>query len=576
MRYLRKIQLTSIAIGFGLIATAAGAQPPNKQQLRKQILEAQKKADEQKKREDDRAKAEKQKVELAKNEKGTKPEKFTPAKIGDATAVAALIDREIDAKLTAQKAPAGALSTDAEFLRRAYLDLTGVIPTVSQARAFLDDPSEGKRAKLIDELLASEKFGRHVSDVWMGLLVTRTSDQRRISFEPLRDWLATQFNKNRPWNQIASDLIAAEGTQEKNPAVTFYLSNNTVDKMTDAVSKTFLGVSIQCAQCHDHKFEDWKQTEYWSLAQFFMRVEVQGAGMANKIGDPAVNEVKNPNRRRLPLPEDAKTVPVRYLRDTTPISLPNDGPILPTLAKWVTSPTNPYFAKSMTNRVWAQLFGTGIVTPVDDMGPNAIASHPKLLNSLAGNFAADKFDLKNLIREIMLSKTYQRSGKPTGGEGDEDPRLFARMAVKVMTPEQLYDSTYSVIGAPAAAAQAMRKGPLAGKGPMAPDGRERFVNFFLAGQEMANTTEYEVGIPQALKLMNSRQTGNPAAAKRLVGSKTGNAAIEELYLATLSRKPTSDEMTKMTSHLKSSTNADAGMGDILWALLNCSEFTLVR
>ena len=352
---MRILPFTALAVSLGLLSASSGAQPPAaqaKKQLKMRILEQQKKAEELKTREAERAKAEKMKAELAKNEKGTKPEKFTPARIGDAPAVATFIDKEIAAKLENQKAPAGDRASDAEFLRRTYLDVAGVIPTATQTRMFLDDNSPGKRAKLVDDLLASDKFGRHVSDAWMGLLVTRTSDQRRISFEPLRDWLAGEFNKNRPWNQIASELIAAEGTQDKNPATTFYLSNNTVDKMTDTVSQVFLGVSIQCAQCHDHKFEDWKQTEYWSLAQFFMKVSVEGAGPGMKGSEPGVKEVKNPNRRRFPLPEDAKTVPVRYLRDASPVNLPADGPSRPVLAKWVTSPTNPYFAKAMVNRVW--------------------------------------------------------------------------------------------------------------------------------------------------------------------------------------------------------------------------------
>jgi hypothetical protein len=574
MRYLRQLQFALFALISGLVVAGASAQPPNKakQQLRKQLMEAQKKAEAQKKRDEERRKAEQLKIELGKKETGTKPEPFTPKRIGDPVAVAGVIDREIDAKLKADSITPGERSTDAEFLRRAYLDLTGIIPTAAKARQFLDDRSPNKREKLIDELLASSNFGKHASDIWMGLLVTRTSDQRRISFDPLRTWLAEQFNANTPWDKIAADLIAAEGTQEKNPAVTYYLSNNTVDKMTDSVSKLFLGVSIQCAQCHDHKFEDWKQTEYWSLAQFFMRVQVGGL---QQNGTPSIEEVKNPNRRRIPLPEDAKAMPVRYLRDATPVKLPDDGAIRPTLAKWVTSPTNPYFAKAMVNRVWAQLFGTGLVHPVDDMGPNAIASHPDLLKLLAGNFAADKFDLKNLVRAIVLSKAYQRSGKPTGGEGDDDPQRFARMAVKVMTPEQLYDSTFSIVGSainPQARARMAANVP---KGPLA-DPRERFVNFFLAGQEMANTTEYEVGIPQALKLMNSRQFGNPTTVRRLLGTKKDKDAIEELYLATLSRRPTEEEMKSMTAYVTSAPTPMEGYGDVLWALLNCSEYTLVR
>jgi hypothetical protein len=580
MKTLSRIRLAGYALAAGLIAfSGATAQPPAakkqlQKQLQKQQQEAAKKAAEAKKRDEDRAKAEKQKVELAKKETGTKPTKLVPQKLGDATAVAKAIDAEIAAKLKAESAPAGERSSDSEFLRRAYLDLTGQIPAPSKAREFLDSTDPAKRAKLVDELLASPNFGRHQADVWMAVLVTRTSDQRRISYEPLRGWLKDQFNANVPWSKITTDLVAATGEQDKNPATTFFLSNNTVDKMTDTVSKVFMGVSIQCAQCHDHKFEDWKQTEYWSLAQFFMKVSVNGAGPGSRNDEPGVTEVKNPNRKKFPLPEDAKSVPARYLRDPLGVSLPADGPVRPMLAQWLTAPTNPYFAKAFVNRTWQQLFGVGLVDPVDDMGPNAIPSHPKLLESLAANFAADKTDIKNFFRAVVLSDTYQRSSKPTDGKGDDDPRLFARMATKIMTPEQLFDSTMSLAVAEGTAGKLKKMDGVAKGGNTNP--RERFVNFFLAGQEMASTTEYDVGIPQALKLMNSRQIGNPAAAKQIVGTRTGATAVEQLYLATLSRWPTADESTRMQEFVKKAPTTEQGYGDLLWALLNCSEYTMVR
>ncbi|MFO0935936.1 MAG: DUF1549 domain-containing protein [Gemmataceae bacterium] len=211
MRSRHTILLTGLVF-IGLADASVVAQTPNaRQQLRKQQLEAQKKAEEQKKRDEERQKAEKQKAELAKSENVSKPDKFTPAKIGDASAVAVVIDREIDARLAEKKVVAGENCTDAEFLRRASLDLTGVIPSPEKARQFLDDPSPGKRAKLVEELLASEKFGHHLADQWMALLVTRTSDQKAISYEPLRTWLTSQFNKNRPWNEIASELDHGRG-----------------------------------------------------------------------------------------------------------------------------------------------------------------------------------------------------------------------------------------------------------------------------------------------------------------------------------------------------------------------------
>lgn len=582
MTFLRRLRFAAFALAAGAVAfAAANAQPPaaKKQaakQLQKLQREQQQKAEDAKKREEERAKQDKLKVELARKETGTKPEKFVPKSLGDATAVSSEIDRQVSAKLSTEKAPAGEISSDAEFLRRAYLDLTGQIPGPSKARAFLESQESDKRAKLVDELLASPNFGRHQADLWMSVLVTRTSDQRRITFEPLRDWLKDQFNADRPWSRIAGDLIASTGEQDKNPAVTFYLSNNTVDKMTDTVSKVFMGVSIQCAQCHDHKFEDWKQTEYWSLAQFFMKVSVTGAGPGMKDAEPAVAEVKSPNRKRFPLPEDAKSVPARYLRDATSVSLPADNsPVRPLLAQWLTSPSNPYFAKAFVNRVWSQFFGVGIVDPVDDMGPNAIASHPEMLANLSAHFAADGFRVKNLFRGIVLSQTYQRSSKPSGGSGDDDPRLFAKMATKIMTPEQLFDSTMSVAVVDGPVAARLKKTAGVAKGGNT-DPRERFVNFFLAGQEMASTTEYDVGIPQALKLMNSRLIGSPAAAQAIIGTRKNAEAVQQLYLATLSRLPTSEETTRMLSHVKSASNPESGYADVLWALLNCSEFTMVR
>jgi hypothetical protein len=574
----KRISMIALVLGLFVVASQGfGQQQELKKMIRKQQMEAEKKVQEAKKREDEKRKMENMKADLAKKENGTRPEKFSPHSLGDLSKVVATIDREIDEKIAKEKVISNDKSGDAEFLRRVYLDLTGVIPSPSKAREFLDSQATDKRAKLIEELLASPNFGKHQADVWMSVLVSRTSDQRRISYEPLRDWLADQFNANRSWSQITSDLITSEGTQEKNPATTFYLSNNTVDKMTDTVSKVFLGVSIQCAQCHDHKFEDWKQTEYWSLSQFFMKVQVNGTGPGARFEDAGVEEVKNPNRKKTPLPEDAKEVPARFLRDASAVNLPTSGSVRPTLAKWVISPTNPYFSKAFVNRVWSDMFGTGIVDPVDDMGPNAQPSHPKLLNDLAAHLAADQFNVKNLFRAICLSNAYQRSSKDNDDQTDDNPQFFSRMATKVLTPEQLFDSTASILNIDAETMlEKMKKAnPQLAKLPLA-NPRNRFVDFFLAGQEMANTKEYDVGIPQALKLMNGRIFGNPQSVKRIMGNRKGTAAIEELYLATLSRKPTKEEIDRCEKFINDSKSKDTSYVDILWALINCSEFTMVR
>ena len=505
------------------------------------------------------------------------PEPATPLKpafIGaanDTTAVARYIDAQILKKQIEEKVTAAPLATDAEFLRRAYLDITGVIPTADQAKAFLASTETTKRAKLIDDLLASPNYGRHQSDIWMNLLIQKSSDNRRVDFSSMRPWLAGEFNANRPWNELVTEIVTASGDQEKNPAVGFYLSNTTVDKMTDDVCKVFLGLQLQCAQCHNHPFTGWQQTEYWAMAQFFMKVEVDGLG---KDAKPAIVETNNVKRKKNPLPESAKTVNAKFLQAEEP-KLDKTSPYRPTLAKWMTSQTNPFFAKAMVNRMWAELFGYGIVNPVDDMVGQNLPSHPDMLNALAANFAANKYDLKQLIRAICNSDAYQRSSKPSAGNEKAAEWTFARMAMKVLSPEQIYDSISSVTGGEKAEASRPMKGMMNKGQAVGP--RERFVNFYLAGSEQLSTVEYEAGIPQALKLMNSRIAGNPNIAKMYAkpGTKPIDA-IQQMYLATLSRMPTEAETKRLTEYLgKSSTTAD-GYGDILWALLNSSEFALAR
>ncbi|QEL16900.1 DUF1549 and DUF1553 domain-containing protein [Limnoglobus roseus] len=567
---------------FSVSEIGVSAQVPNAKKALKQLAKAQaeaKKAEDAKKAQADAKKAEEAKRTTAAKKKSDSDDELAPLKpalIGgkkDTTAVAKFIDDQIAAKLAAEKMTASPTCTDEEFLRRTYVDISGVIPTAEQAKAFLADKTPGKRAKLIDDLLASPNFGQHQADIWMGLLVQRTSDSRRVDFGSLRTWLAEEFNANKSWDVIATDIVTATGEQEKNPAVGFYLSNNTVDKMTDELCKSFLGVQLQCAQCHDHKFNDWKQTEYWAMAQFFMKVQVAGLG---KDAKPTVDEKPVVRRNKMnALPESAKMVEPKFLQGPSP-SIGLKDPARPTLAKWMTGPTNPFFARAMVNRVWGELFGRGIVNPVDDMVGQNLPSHPEMLTGLAADFAANAFDVKHLVRSVCNSSAYQRSSKSTAGNEKAGPQLYATMAVKVLSPEQLFDSLAVVTkfdakaGGPAARDK-MVKG-------FAPAARDRFVNFFLAGAEMVSLTEYEAGIPQALKLMNSRQTagGNPQAVRAVVGSSRGAEAIEKIYLATLSRFPTDAEKARLGEYVSKASLSQDGLADVLWAVLNSSEFTLNR
>ncbi|MFO0850454.1 MAG: DUF1549 and DUF1553 domain-containing protein [Gemmataceae bacterium] len=456
----------------------------------------------------------------------------------DPAGLAKLIDDEVNAKLAAEKVMPAAKASDAEFLRRAYLDLTGVIPTAAQARAFLEDKDPAKRARLIDELLASPKYGRHLADIWQAKLLPRDSDNRFIDRKPMIDWLAEQFNHNTPWDKVVREIVTATGTQDKNPAVTYFLTNRSVDKLTDSVTQHFLGVRLGCAQCHNHPFTAWKQTEYWGMAAFFSKVQPDRGirpAKADANYSPGVRELPVKSRAKDFFPESAKTVPAKFLSGDTP-KISGSEAYRPHLANWMTSPDNPYFARAMVNRTWAQLFGRGFVNPVDDMHDDNSASHPELLDALAKRFAASGFDLKALTKAICLSDAYGRSSKPAPGSEKADPALFARVQMKVMSAEQLFDSLGQVTGQPAAMAQGPKKGAGAAPGLVLTP-RDRFVQFYLAGRGGDEPDRVRRRHPAALKLMNSRLA---AAAGRPPVRQAGAAPGRRSRSCTWRRLPPAD------------------------------------
>lgn len=478
------------------------------------------------------------------------------------------IDQLVQQRLVEEKLPVSGRSSDAEFLRRVTLDLTGVIPAPEKIAAFLDSTDSNKRSKAIDELLADPAFGRHMADVWQELLLPRVSDNRRLQTIGLIKWLEEGFNANKPWDQFVRDLLTSSGNQDENGAVTFFLANPTADKMTDTVSRQFLGIQLQCAQCHNHPFTGWKQTEYWGMAAFFTKVRTGNFKKAAKKGGPVgVEEDTSPKGgKRNKLPESAKIVPAKFLQGEEP-KLQANEPMRPVLAKWLTAPENPFFAKAAVNRFWALLFGRGFVNPIDDMHQDNPASHPELLQELSQQFIATGFDVKQLMRTICNSETYQRTSKPTGANA-EDQELYSHMAVKVMTPGVLYDSLETVIGRE-------KQQQARGKGQRVPTTpRQQFIAFFQA-EEGADPTEYQAGIPQALRLMNSRQlNGNSALLQQAMKLGQPEKVVEHLYLSTLSRRPTAAELQRLTAFVAKSEDQRKGYADVLWALLNCSEFAL--
>jgi hypothetical protein len=490
----------------------------------------------------------------------------------DSLALAKVIDKELRRRLTAEKVEPAPLADDAEFLRRVYLDLVGVIPPAEKVKAFLDSKEPDKRAKVIDELLDDPRFGTYVAERWANLMVPRESNNRLLNAEPLKKWLAEAFNKGQPLNKLVYELITATGSQDENGAVTYFIGNNTVDKITDSVTRMFMGVQLQCAQCHNHPFTDYKQNEYWAMAAFFMKTRVSATPQQAAKKGTAISVSESPKapvaKKGGGLPESAKVVPAKFLRGDQPTLDPRD-PARPVLAHWMTDDKNPYFARAMANRFWYQLFGRGMVNPVDDMHADNAPILPEILVTLAEQFRLNNYDAKYLVRAICNSEAYQRTSRTGKSDEAADPDLYSVRAVRVLSPEQLYDSITVILGQSPKSDVADRIAAKKG-GPATP--RQAFINFFRVDD--ANPLEYQVGIPQALRLMNSVQMNRtePAVAAAMKNTKEPARVVEHLYLLTVSRRPTEEELRRMDTFVTKNGPTQRTYGDILWALLNSSEF----
>jgi hypothetical protein len=427
------------------------------------------------------------------------------------------------------------------------------------------------------------------------MLVQLDDNNRGLISRNFEDWLEDKFNRNEPWNKIVSEILTATGDRNKNPAVVYFLANvndnfqPAAEKLTGVTASAFLGVQLQCCECHNHPFTKWKQTDFWGMAAFFSHTHGEATSKkAQKGGEmPAVREsIAEPRAKKgaasitkgappgsVVIPESkGKIVKAKYLEGSEP-SLAGKTAYRPSLAAWLTSPTNKYFADAAVNRMWAHFFGKGLTNPVDDMRSDNPPSHPEVLSILSREFVASGFDLKHLIRCICNSRAYQRSSVRLPSNKDDDA-LYSRMAVKMMTADVLYDSLQTVLGEAPEPRRVRRGGaPIAKKGA-AKDPRSRFVEFFDTQDEKGPSPEYTHGIPQVLRLMNAEAFNSGGAvidkfAKPGVGK---DKVIENLFLSTLSRRPTPREAAKFAAFV--GADARKGYQQVLWVLINSSEFIL--
>lgn len=478
--------------------------------------------------------------------------------------IIARIDELIQARWQAVGATPAGPTTDEEFLRRVYLDLTGVVPPVADARAFLADTGPDKRARLVDALLESPAHATHMANTWRNVMLPGSvSVEEMANVAGVQNWLRSQFIDNMRYDRMVGDLLVATGGGQSGPALYYTAMELQPEKLAASTARIFLGLQIECAQCHDHPFDHWKQQDFWGYAAFFAQLRrpnmmVPQAAVA--LVDLPEGEVK--------LPESEVVVAPRY-----PTRQPPNDPSLGTrrqqLAVWMASRDNPYLARAAVNRAWAQLFGRGLVEPVDDLGEHNPPSHPELFAELVGYFVDSGFDYRELLRTLARTRSYQLSSRPAGDEVAA-PELFASMAVKPLTAEQLYDSLSRALARPAVALASVNGNRLFDQE------RQSFVARMQS--QARSATDYDVGVPQALTMMN----GNLVSGATSVGSGILGAIasplfddrerLEILFLATLSRMPTDAERALFEQQAGGETAA--AHADLLWALLNSAEFTL--
>lgn len=503
--------------------------------------------------------------------------------------VAIGIDQHIENRLQANKLSPSPPADDIEFLRRIFLDLAGRVPTATEARAFLDDESNNKRAALIDQLLESPDFGKQMGRIWRDWICPpelpsdmNSGKQPHQEARRMGSWIADQVNANYSWDHIVRNLLSARGEIKDHPQMIFYglVGQNaqaTPDGSARSIGSLFMGVQIGCAQCHDDPYRDWSQKEFWSLAAFFGHTKGGFKKLDVKTGK---GEITIPKSAFL---NAGEKIQVGYLRNgkTQP---EKDSEWRAEFISWLTKKENPYFARSFANRTWFYFFGRGIVNPVDDIRPLNPPTHPGLLALLENEFTASGFDLKHLIRCVCNSQTYQRTSRPDKEKTVESLGLvtaqFGQMPLRVMTADMLYDSLKQVYGDPKLDLRAIDPKDGNQNGESAPIGDPllQFQRDFCTNEE--DPTDFRHGIPQMLTFLNHPRLLKGSKAledfRKKNPEQTTAQTIEWLYLSTLSRLPSPDELATATQFVTELEEPGKAYTDILWMLVNRSEFLFVR
>jgi len=482
--------------------------------------------------------------------------------------------------------------SDEQFVRRAFLDITGTLPTRRQRVEFLEEKSADKRDQLVDRLLDSPDYAYYFANKWADILrVKRGNNQQNRAYGTFsfHNWIREAMASDRPYDEFARDILAAVGDENKSPPTVWYKDLPTADLFVDNASQVFLGTRMQCAQCHHHPYEKWSQDDYWGLAAFYGRVGTK------QIQMPGVGNQNQQNQRRVLYTKSTgsvvnkRTGKAAVMKPLGGEPMDPDGDLDPRqkLVDWLAEPSNPFFARAVANRYWAHFFGRGIVDPLDDMRVTNPPSNPELLDALAKDLVDSKFSLKHLIRTICKSRTYSLSSAPNEFNRN-DKQAYSRYYPKRMAAEVLFDAVCQVTASPTQFAGLPQDKHAPNRAIMLPD--ESFQSYFLdvfGRPQRISACECErvseANLAQALHLLNSDEiqtklSRNNGRAELMAKDPRPDAEkIDELFMWALARKPTEPQrQLALDAIAKNPQNKKLAYENIVWALLNIKEFMFIQ
>ena len=500
-----------------------------------------------------------------------------PADVYDKLPRKSFVDDLVWKKLARLRITPSEPAADHTFLRRVYIDIIGRSPTVVETKKFLDDPSPEKRVTLINELLENPEYAEHWANKWADLLRPNPYHVGIKSVLNYDAWIRDSFHKNKPYDQFVRELVSAKGSTWRNGNTNMFRDRRQPEELTTIVSQLFLGIRLECAKCHHHPFEKWAQEDFYSFAAYFSRIGRKGTGISAPISG-SEEYIFTAKSGQVVHPQTNVVLPPRPLFGEAPAIGPDQDP-RESLAAWITSPNNPYFAQVAVNRVWSDLMERGLVEPVDDLRATNPPSNGPLLDALAADFRDQGYDFKKLIRRITTSHVYGLSSTPNDRNA-VDTRNYSRHYRQRLRAEVLLDSVSQITGTPdvfAAAAPGTKAKEL---------WTVRIESLFLdafgrpdPNQDPPCERSSEPTVVQVLHLMNSENlfskvtTDTSRAAQLAKTELPPKEIIEELYLSVYSRRPTAAELTATLALFeKEGANRRQATEDLMWALLNTPEF----